>query len=284
MLTPQYLSCWLFVPGNDQRKIERAAASPAQALILDWEDAVLPEHKELARQCSRRMDDLLRIDKFILVRINSSRSQWHADDLKQIAAIRPHGVILPKCESAHEIQKVTGVLQSETPNWEFSLCPIIESPVGLLRAEAIATASDRVRALLFGCYDFCTQAGIHPSAGEAELLMARSQIVAVAKAFGLAAVDSPMLVLDDIELIREAALRSYRLGFTGKLAIHPAHIRPITESFAPTSDEVREADEILRQAEILKVGAFAWNGQVIDEAILENARTTLRRFQASSKT
>jgi citrate lyase beta subunit len=282
MLPAQFLRSWLFVPGDDKRKLEHAAASSADAVIVDWEDAVLPERKPLARELCHEIQPLRRSGKRILLRINSYHSQCHAADLKAVATIRPDGLVLPKCESAEEVQEITAILRKAAGDWHFDFCPIVESPLGLLRAESIATASDQVRALLFGAHDFCVASEIHPSLDETELLMARSAIVTVAKAYRLAAIDSPVIALDSLQTVREAAQRSFRLGFTGKLAIHPKHVAMIAEAFTPTSDEANDAEEILQQA-TQKVGAFAWKGQMIDEAILEKARRTVQRFQAHVK-
>jgi citrate lyase subunit beta/citryl-CoA lyase len=280
MLSAQLLRSWLFVPGHDKRKIEHAVASQADAVVLDWEDSVLSEQKPLARQCSRDLEALRYAEKPILVRINSYHSDWYTDDVKNLAAIRPEGLVFPKCESAEAVDMLISDLQSEASDWEFVLCPMIESPLGLLRVEAIATASDRVCALAFGAQDFSAATGIHPSPEESELLMAKTQIVTVARAYRLAAVDSPVIALDDPTAVREAAQRSYRLGFTGKFAIHPRHVPAIAETFTPTPDEAKDAEEILRQANRQQAGAFAWKGQMVDEAVLERARLTLQRFQA----
>jgi citrate lyase subunit beta/citryl-CoA lyase len=273
----------LFVPGDDKSKIERAAASGADALILDWEDAVLPTRKHLARDFCQDLKLLRSSSKRLFIRINSYRTQWHQDDLKAAAAIRPDGIALPKCESAEEIHASTAILQEQSSDWRYNLCPIIESPRGLLRAEAIATASPLISALAFGAQDFCSSAGIHPAAEEIELLMAKSAIVTTARAYQLAAIDSPVVGLNDLQAVRDAAQRSYRMGFTGKLAIHPKHVPMINDAFAPSAEEASYAEEILQQAAIQKAGAFAWKGQMIDEAILEKARHTLQKFETYSK-
>lgn len=282
MLPAQFLRSWLFVPGDDKGKLGHAASSSADAVIIDWEDAVLPERKALARDLCQEIQALRRSGKRLLLRINSCHSRWHAADLKAVAAIRPDGLVLPKCESAEEIQETTAILREETGDWHYDFCPILESPLGLLRAESIATASDQVCALLFGAHDFCVATEIRPSTDEPELLMARSAIVTAAKAHRLAAIDSPVIALDSLQTVRESAQRSSRLGFTGKLAIHPKHLPIIARAFTPTSDEASDAEEILQQA-TQQMGAFAWKGQMIDEAILEKARRTVQRFQAHRK-
>jgi citrate lyase subunit beta/citryl-CoA lyase len=273
---------FLFVPGHEERKIEHALLSPADAVILDWEDAVLPQDKAKARECSRKTCVSYSGNKSILVRINSPRSEHFDEDLRKLSVMRPGGVMVPKCESASELQEIIASLQKTTPAWEYPLVPLLETPLGVLRAEEIARVSSWITTLAFGAHDFAATTGIHPSTDEMELLMAKSRIVTVARAYGLAVVDSPVAVLGDAHAIRQAAERSYRLGFTGKLAIHPAQLDAINEIFTPSPEEAREAEELLQQAESVQAGAFSWKGQMVDKAILEKARAIVQRFQTMS--
>jgi citrate lyase subunit beta / citryl-CoA lyase len=284
-MTPtSLLRSLLFVPGDDQRKLDRAADSNADAVVLDWEDSVLPERKVLARNYCSALERLRRPGIQVFIRINSFRCSWFGDDVKAVARIRPDGIVIPKCQAGQEIHDLVTALRRESADWEYIVCPMIESPVGLLRAEEIATASEHVSSLGFGAQDFCSSMGIRLSKNEPELLMARCTIVAVARANELAAIDSPSVGINDLEAVRNDAERSVHLGFTGKFAIHPRHIASVAEAFVPTLEEVTNAEEIIQQRSIHETGAFAWKGQMIDEAILEKARRTLQRLRASKGT
>lgn len=281
MIPTYLLRSFLFVPGDDPRKLDRAADSNADALILDWEDSVLPERKLLARNYCSALERLRRPGIQVFIRINSFHCSWFEDDVKAAARIRPDGIVMPKCQAGQEVHDLVTALRQESAGWKYVVCPMIESPVGLLRAEEIATASEHVSALGFGAQDFCSSMGIRLSKDERELLMARCTIVTVARANELAAIDSPSTSLNDLEAVRNEADRSANLGFTGKFTIHPRHIASVGEAFVPTLEEVKNAEEIIQQRSIHETGAFAWKGQMIDEAILEKARRTLQRLRAS---
>jgi citrate lyase subunit beta / citryl-CoA lyase len=281
MIPTYLLRSFLFVPGDDPRKLDRAADSNADALILDWEDSVLPERKLLARNYCSALERLRRPGIQVFIRINSFHCSWFEDDVKAAARIRPDGIVMPKCQAGQEVHDLVTALRQESAGWKYVVCPMIESPVGLLRAEEIATASEHVSALGFGAQDFCSSMGIRLSKDERELLMARCTIVTVARANELAAIDSPSTSLNDLEAVRNEADRSANLGFTGKFTIHPRHIASVGEAFVPTLEEVKNAEEVIQQRSIHETGAFAWKGQMIDEAILEKARRTLQRLRTS---
>jgi citrate lyase subunit beta/citryl-CoA lyase len=268
---------WLFVPGHEPRKIERALSSAADAVILDWEDAVLPQDKAKARSCTHEACASYSGNKSVLVRINSPRSESFAGDLRALRSIQPTGIMIPKCESPDDLKDMT----ASFPDQELWLVPLLETPRGVLRAEEIAGASNRVAGLAFGAHDFAATTGIHPSENELEFLMARSRIVTVARAYGLAALDSPAAALEDARAVQQSAAHAYRLGFTGKLAIHPTQLEAIHAAFAPSAEEAREAEDLLRQAESRQAGAFSWKGQMVDKAVLEKARAIMQRFQAA---
>jgi len=275
MLSPTLARSWLFVPGDDGRKIMHGARSEADVAILDWEDGVLPANKAVARSVPWDADDFRRAGMRVLVRINCRLSEWYEDDLKAFTRSAFNGVVLPKCESSDDVQNTLRVVEAFGGRPEFDIYPMIESPLGLLRGEAIVRSSANVKGLLFGAYDFCITSGIKPSPGEPELLMPRSMLVTICRAHGVAAIDSPAVALEDTELVDQAVCRSFQSGFHGKLAIHPKHIPLIARVFSPTAEEVQRAEELLQQASVRQQGAFSWKGEMVDEAILKRARYTI---------
>lgn len=251
-------------------------------LVLDWEDSVLPTRKESARKHTLGMSPAFGRDRLFFIRINGIRSPWFEDDMSALTAAKPGGIVLPKCESAADVREVIQFFE-RIPGWDCRVCPLIESPRGLLEAAHIASASERVIALAFGAEDFCAATGIRRTAGEQELLFARSALVVAAKAHGLAAIDSPTIVLDDLEKLREDAFRALHLGFTGKLVIHPKHLSIVADAFTPNAEEVQEAQELLNRASIEPAGVFRWRGRMVDEPLLEQARRIVSRFRAPTR-
>ncbi|MGH9648225.1 MAG: HpcH/HpaI aldolase/citrate lyase family protein [Bryobacteraceae bacterium] len=276
------LRTWLFVPGDDEKKMTRCLHVQADTLVLDWEDSVLPTRKESARKHTLGMSSAFGGDRLLFIRINRIRSPWFEGDMSALAVAKPGGIVLPKCESAADVREVVQFLE-RIPEWDCRVCPLIESPRGLLEAVNIASASERVIALAFGAEDFCVATGIRRTAGEQELLFARSALVVTAKARGLAAIDSPTIVLDDLEKLREDARRALHLGFTGKLVIHPKHLPIVADAFTPNAEEVQEAQELLNRASIEPAGVFRWRGRMVDEPLLEQARRIVSRFRVPTR-
>jgi citrate lyase subunit beta / citryl-CoA lyase len=263
----------LFVPADDDRKMKRAMLCGADAVIFDLEDSISPEKKSRARSNCTTNDFSTSDTTFRLVRINPPGTEWFEDDLKALSEIRPDGVVLPKCETVDGVRAVANKCQAHHWTQSLGLYLTIESPLGLIRAEQIAAASDHVVAMAFGAEDFCAAMGIDRTSGEPELMPARCTIVTVAKAFDLAAIDSPTVVLDNVEDVRSDAVRARRSGFTGKFAIHPQQVPILNMAFNPSPEQVQLAREMLEKAE--GRSAFRWNGRMVDEAMLRRARQIL---------
>jgi citrate lyase subunit beta / citryl-CoA lyase len=266
----------LFVPGDDQRKLMKAAKAPADALVIDWEDAVAPGRKAVAR--SHTMAFLASREIFasvVLVRVNPIHSLGFAADIAHVRQVHAEGLVLSKVVSAKDVQYAEEQLNGSGSRQGVWLFPMIESAAGLLNASAIVNSSERVAALIFGAEDFCADTGITRGREEIELLYARSAIVAAARAANRQVIDSPCLVFNDDREVAKAALRARNLGFTGKLAIHPRQLRILNKSFSPRPEEIREAQRILAAVAASGEGVTAVDGTMVDEAVVKRARQIL---------
>jgi len=236
----------LFVPADSEPKLTKAKQIAADALVLDWEDAVLPENKHSARRLSR--DFLLgrtRPKPFVLIRCNPVSSRSFAEDCKALDAVPPDAVLLSKCQSAAEVLQLDEELNKRDPAKKVRVYPLVESPLGILNAFAIATCSPRVAGLGFGAEDFSAEMRISRTPGELELLYARSALVTACHAAGRDAIDSPFLEWKDSDKLRAHIQAARNLGFTGKLAIHPAQVPVVNEVFSPSPSEVERARRIV---------------------------------------
>jgi citrate lyase subunit beta/citryl-CoA lyase len=261
----------LFVPADDDRKMKKAALSGADAIICDLEDSIVPERKSFARAgCTR--DNFSHGQSVLrLVRINPLGTEWFEEDLRCLSEIRPDGVVIPKCETVDAVRVVAEAFQTHPWSQSLRLYLMIESALGLIRAEQTAISSEYVVAMAFGAEDFCASIGIEGAAGGSELTYARCRMVTVAKAFGLNAIDSPTVILDDPDVVRTDAERARGIGFTGKLAIHPQQIPALNAIFGPSLKELQWAREVLEEAG--GRGVFLWKGRMVDEAVLRRARS-----------
>ena len=265
---------YLYVPGSDPRRIEKALASEADAVILDLEDAVAPNRKEEARTT---VAEVLRSEheKPVFVRINAPDSVLAEEDVEAVAGPRLAGLRLPKTESPESVRRVAQRL--EKLGCEAGLQCLIESALGLEFAFQIAGAHEKVVGMSLGEADLAADLGVR---GDAGLLYARSRLVAATRAAGLPGpVQSVYTNVRDAEGLRRSTMEGKNMGFVGRSAIHPAQIEVINEVFTPTEEEVAEAKDLLARLEESTgtgTGAFALeDGRFVDEAVVGSARLTL---------
>lgn len=265
---------YLYVAGSDPRRIEKALASEADAVVIDLEDAVAPNRKEEARRIAA---GVLKRDnpKPVFVRVNAPGSEHSERDVEAVAGPGLAGLRLPKVESVEDVLRVAERL--EELGCEAGIQCLIESAIGLEMALEIARSHPRVTALAPGEADLAADLGV---SGDEGLLYARSRLVAASRAAGLQGpVQSVYTGVRDLDGLRRSTEAGRRLGFFGRSAIHPAQIPVINEVFTPTEEEVAEAKKLLQameRAAASGTGAFALeDGRFVDEAVVRAARSTL---------
>lgn len=267
--------------------MEKALAMTAvDAVMPDIEDGVPLQEKPAARQviaACLATADANRPACF--VRINSVGTELMRADLEQVVQPGTDGLVLPKVETAEQIKLVDGLLAEREKKAKQStgcvqLLVALESPLGLLNAYAIATASPRVTGLMLGGEDLGKELGLPlKREGEArEMLYPRSMLVMAAAAAHVQSIDGVWPDLQDSEGLKRYALQGRRLGFTGMAAIHPAQVEAINQAFSPSDEEVaycRQIVQTFQDAEKQGQGAIAVAGQLIDPPIVERARRTV---------
>lgn len=274
----------LYVPGDDRRKIEKAASLNADSVCLDLEDGVALNRKAEARATVAATLPALSFGRTErLVRLNPIGSGLEADDLAAALAAAPDALVIPKVESAEQLQWVSSRLPTGSP---LRLLAMIETARGLVNLNAIAAADPRLDALIFGAEDYAASVGATRTPEGREVLYARSAVVAYAAAFGLQAIDMVFVDFRDGEGLAREAAEGAQLGYSGKQAIHPNQIGPIHAAFTPSDDEIARARRIVEadaahQAE--GTGAFALDGKMVDMPIVRAARLVLAKAQAAGK-
>ena len=275
------LRTMLFVPANSWRMITTSATEAGDAVILDLEDACPIAEKETARVFARDSISMLKekgIDVF--VRVNSFDTGWTELDLSYIITKGLDGVMLPKSESREDIVKLDFLLKEaeEMKGLEpgsISILPLLESPKGIAAVSEIIAGSPRVMGVSFGAGDYSREIGagmgVTSLSAEEYILMAsypRSCIALAARAAGVLAVDAPFFgLVIDIDGIMKEARRVKLMGFTGKLLVHPRHVDPVNQVFAPTKEEVGFANRVITAYEEAKakgLGATSIGGRMID--------------------
>ncbi len=253
----------LFVPADRPDRYATAAASGADAIIVDLEDAVSPDAKQSAREALCRRGALPQgIPTF--VRVNGRATRWHADDVRAVSTLAVAGVFLPKAEGATELL----ALSTDLPR--VSIVAMIESARGLAAVREIAGV-EAVARVAFGSYDFCADIGaLHTRDA---LLAARSEIVLASRIHHLPPpIDGVSTSIDDAKAVEDDARYARALGFGGKLCIHPRQIPAVRHGFAPSTPELAWARRILAAED---EGAVSVDGELVDAPIRARARQLL---------
>ena len=261
----------LYMPGSNARALEKGRSLAADALILDLEDAVAPDAKQMAR------DQVLATlakggygSRELVVRVNGLASSWGNDDLVAVAASGAHAVLLPKVGSADMVEQAVAVLEANGAPDELTIWCMMETPIGMLHAEEVAGAHGRVACLVMGTSDLAKDLHAAHTRDRLPLLTGLSLCLLAARAHGVAIVDGVHLDLADDEGFANSCRQGLELGFDGKTLIHPKTIAVANELFAPSADEVEWSKRIIvAHGEATKEGKGV---VVIDGKLIENLR------------
>jgi citrate lyase subunit beta / citryl-CoA lyase len=281
----------LFVPGHRRDMIPKAAASGADAIILDLEDAVAPTEKSAARRTvAEALDDALSRAApglVVFVRVNGLSSGLVDEDLAVAARPRLDGVCLPKCETAADVQALAARLLAvedrlRLPRGRLRMLVLVETARGVLEAPAIARESPRTYGVVFGAEDFTADAGLTRTRAGTELTAARTAVSIASHAAGVEPVDGIFADFrDETGLVADSA-EARRLGCTGKTLIHPAQIGPVHRVFAPAADEIAKARRVVEafdRATDTESGVVVVDGAMVDRPVVLRARRLLARAE-----
>lgn len=277
------LRSFLFTPANHARRVEKVFTIGADAAILDLEDAVAIDEKSGAR--GKAVEALQRPRNCkAYVRVNAIDTEFCFDDLLTIVGPGLDGIILPKVESAHGMLTADWMVaqlerRAGLEVGAIDIIPIIETGVGLMAAEEIARAGSRIRRLSFGAGDFTFDMNIAWTSDESELGYARSRLVAVSRAAGLEApLDTVWFDLQDEDGLRASAEKVVKMGFQGKLCIHPSQIPVVNRAFTPSDEAVDFARKVVAAFEAAEAdgsAALQVDGKFIDYPIVYRAQRVL---------
>ncbi|MGQ9556458.1 MAG: HpcH/HpaI aldolase/citrate lyase family protein [Desulfurispora sp.] len=273
----------LFVPGNDEKKAAKALTSQADAVTLDLEDAVAFHCKEQARRTVCRILEK-EPARPVFIRVNAADSPHILADLQAVVGLPVRGLMLAKTGSAEQVGKVSwllGLLEeaSGLTTGTISLIPFLETSAALYQAREIAAADRRVLTLALGGVDLSQELGLNYPPESAGLLFARNALVTACAAAGLLPpLDTVWPHLRDTAELTEEARLARRLGFGGKLLIHPAQIEPVHQAFSPTAAEIAYAYRVVKafeQAEASGRAVIQLDGKMIEYPVVRRYRRLL---------
>ncbi len=274
----------LYMPGANKRALEKGRSLPADALILDLEDAVAPDAKLDARAAIlEALGQGGYGARELIVRVNGLETEWGYGDITAMAVSGADGVLLPKVESADTVRKAAAILSSAGAPDDMSIWCMIETPMGVLRAESIAMSHPRVAGFVMGTSDLAKDLHCLHTPERLPFLTSLNHVILVARAFGLAALDGVHLNLADDEGFAAACAQGLELGFDGKTLIHPKTIALANETFGPSAAEIAESRKIIAAFEAAAAdgaGLVVLEGKLVENLHVENARRILAMAEA----
>ncbi len=282
---------WLFVPGDSERKQEKAKTNPADALILDLEDSVSDDRQEIARAmvCAFLKDNPDRSRQQLWVRINPLDTPLSLPDLAGVMAGAPCGIVLPKVYSAAEVDTLDKYLSALEARENLPLgstkihCVATETAASLLTFHTyLENVTDRLIAMTWGGEDLAAALGAsdnrHPKTGEYDdpFRLARSFCLSTARAIDVQPVGVVFVDYQDLEGLEEECLRDRKSGFIGKIAIHPAQCEVINRAFTPTEEEIAHARKVIDLFEQNPgLGTIGMDGKMLDMPHLKQAHNVM---------
>ncbi|WP_370893667.1 CoA ester lyase [Janibacter sp. GXQ6167] len=272
----------LYMPSSNERALEKAKTLPVDALILDLEDAVGPDHKPAARDAAcAAVTSGEYGDRELTIRINGIGTSWHEEDLRAAAQAGPAGIVVPKVNNAKEVKALVAAMEEAGAPEHTKLWAMIETPEAIAKVRKIAKASDRLAVLVMGTNDLVKELQADHVPGRAPLLTALSLSLLAAREAGIAILDGVYNNVKDNEGFTRECEQGRDFGFDGKTLIHPGQVQVCNDTFAPSEQAVEEARGILEAWEAgAGQGVVTYNGKMIENLHVDIARRILDTHEA----
>lgn len=274
----------LFAPGNQPELLKKFPRYDADAFVIDLEDGTPEAEKAAARQQLADTVPYLRDQRvrgLLFVRTNGPSSPQIDADLEAALRADVDGLVIPKVGGAADVRRFGAALadaERKGRQRSLALIGLIESAIGVINVQAVASADSHLRALAFGGEDFISDIGGRRTAEGLELLYARSQVVLAAKAAGLSAIDQVVVDIRDDDQFRRDAIVGRNLGYDGKMCLLPRQVDLANEVFSPTPEEIDRSRRLIAACELAAAegrGVIDFEGRMIDPPLLSRARAVL---------
>jgi len=274
----------LYMPGANERALEKAKGLAADALILDLEDAVAPVAKAEARErvCGLVVEGGYG-QREVTIRVNGLDTAWHADDVAAAAKAGPAAIVVPKINSAADVHAVERALEAGGAPDHTKIWAMVETPVAMLDAVAIASASERLTVLVMGTNDLAKELHAEHVPGRQPLLTGLGLCLLAARATGKVILDGVYNDIKDAEGFEAECIQGRQLGFDGKTLIHPRQLEPANRVWAPSAEAVEDARALIATFEeglAAGKGVVTHNGRMIENLHVANARRAIAQSEA----
>ena len=272
----------LYMPSSNERALDKAKALPADALILDLEDAVAPDAKDAARaNAAAAVTSGEYGSKELTIRVNGADTEWHEADLAAAAEAGPDAIVVPKVNSPEAVTDLVASFERAGVPESTKLWAMIESPYAILHAEEIAAASDRLEVLVLGTNDLVKELFVDHVPGRTNLVTSLQLAVLAARATGKVVLDGVYNNVKDPEGYAAEVAQGRAFGFDGKTIIHPSQIEAANSGFAPSPEAIEEAQGLIEAFEAGKgSGVVTYRGKMVELLHVESARRTLAIAEA----
>jgi citrate lyase subunit beta/citryl-CoA lyase len=269
----------LYMPGSNQRAMEKAKTLPVDSLVLDLEDAVAPAQKVAARKL---VVDTIANGGYgrreLVIRINALNTEWGEDDLLAVAGSKADAVCLPKVESAAQVHAVANALNNLRVRTDMTIWAMLETPLGILNAASIAAAHPRLNVLVMGTSDLAKDLRVPHTPDRLGLLASLGASVLAARAYGLDILDGVHLDITDSSGFHAICEQGRKLGFDGKTLIHPSQIDAANSVFGPSEAAIEHAQRTLavwNEAQREGKGVALLDGRLVENLHADDARRVL---------
>ena len=282
----------IFIPGSNPKMLSKADSLDADLILFDLEDAVHENQKEVARDLvTEFLNQERSARKLFGVRVNALDSQYLRADLRRVLPAKPDLVLLPKVESGEQLEQIDELI--ETVEIEESLAVgsiklmilTAETPGSLFRFDSLKNVSNRLVGMTWGPEDLASELGAKQGRDQSgrwlpPFQLAQTLCLAKASDLGVQAIDTVMANFKDLDGLRDECLASKELGFTGKLAIHPAQLDTINAVFSPSEQEIDFARRVVALFRSNPdAGALQLDGAMVDIPHLRSAERLLQRLK-----
>ena len=277
----------LYMPGANERALEKAKTIDADALILDLEDSVAPDSKTQGRaNVVAAVESGEYGHRELAIRVNSLGTDWHDDDIKAAAAAGPDAILVPKVESAEQVRQLVAAIEAGGAPAHTQLWAMIETPRALLHAEEIAAAHERLAVIVMGTNDIVNETyGLHVPGRNPVVLASLSWTLLAVRAAGKVIIDGVYNDVKNEEGFAAEARQGREMGFDGKTLIHPAQVEPCNEAFSPSEADIERAQGLISTFEEAKSagqGVVTFNNKMVEELHVRDAKRILAFAQALS--
>lgn len=276
----------LYMPGANERALEKAKGLSADAIIFDLEDAVAPDAKAEARG---RVCDAVGSGEYggreLTIRVNGLDTEWHGDDLAAAAKAGPAAVVVPKVGSVADVHAIEAGLEKAGAPDHTAIWAMVETPAAMLSALDIASASERLTVLVMGTNDLAKELHAEHVPGRQPLLTGLGLCLLAARATGKVILDGVYNDIKDPDGFEAECVQGRQMGFDGKTLIHPSQLEPANRVWAPADDAVEDARALIATFEegiAAGKGVVTHNGRMIENMHVDNARRLIALSEAIS--